>query len=86
MDVYLGERVLLGEELVAAAVLVQGGTVREIVRGCTKADDEKLRQASKYSYLGSIRIGHTQMFWNIGSPPLLFAFGITHRTKFTQPL
>ena len=43
MDVYLGERVLLGEELVAAAVLVQGGTVREIVRGCTKADDEKLR-------------------------------------------
>ena len=43
MDVYVGERVLLGEELVAAAVLVQGDKVREIVRGCTKADDEKLR-------------------------------------------
>ena len=56
MDVYLGERVLLGEELVAAAVLVQGGTVREIVRGCTTADDEKLRQASKYSCLGSIHL------------------------------
>ena len=26
-----------------AAVLVQGDKVREIVRGCTKADDEKLR-------------------------------------------
>ena len=43
MDVYVGERVLLGEELVPAAVLVQGDKVREIVRGCTKADDEKLR-------------------------------------------
>ena len=43
MDVYVGQRVLLGEELVAAAVLVQGDKVREIVRGCTKADDEKLR-------------------------------------------